>query len=685
MLNIKELRFKGIGRFVDEQSISFEDHENLIQVDGKNLNTEGSSGAGKSTIFNALDFLFGLNTTPNSVLQSRLTEDTIWVQATFDLDGQPLVITRSKKLKIELNGDTTSGSSKLSEEKLDQILAIPRSLFRPILHKKQGEKGFFLNFTPKETNDFLTDCLGLTHFKKHLATIDEKVSDLTKLIEKTNGMVEAGKAGLTACQNAMASLGAPPVKEVEQSTILALKAKADDSAEKLKRLLDIHKSDMAILTLNRPRLQTMPFDRSAIEECDKELLFVKKQILELESQEYERQKAALASLSKSKLKQSELKHTVDIGISVKGEAAETALEVKKIRESMCPTCEQTWITDAAKSKESQLLEKINKFKDLIQVGKNAALQLEELKVELDSLENQVKPMTPEGIDVFKNKNKELSDLLNNLRQKETDYNNAQHYLNNVKQEEFAKEQQALTNKQNIEAEQHRGQADLDRRNLESAVFKLKSYEDARVRYENTYHNLKEQEKAHEDSTHETILALESDKKDLEIAEELKRAVKSYLSCSFDEALETISESATRLVRHVPNMANATVQLNGTRETKDGKVKEEITAVLHLDGDENIDIRSLCGGERSAIDLAIDLSVIDLIESKTGKGINLFILDEPFTGMDTVCVEMALEVLKNSNPHKKIVVVDHNPIVKESISDRIVVVREKEISHISTNS
>ena len=93
------------------------------------------------------------------------------------------------------------------------------------------------------------------------------------------------------------------------------------------------------------------------------------------------------------------------------------------------------------------------------------------------------------------------------------------------------------------------------------------------------------------------------------------------------------------------------------------------------GDENIPLKSFCGGEGSSIDLAIDLAVIAFIEEKTGKGTNIFILDEPFTGLDTVCIEEALLVLKNSDINKKIIVVDHNPIIKESLTDRIVVVRE----------
>ena len=91
---------------------------------------------------------------------------------------------------------------------------------------------------------------------------------------------------------------------------------------------------------------------------------------------------------------------------------------------------------------------------------------------------------------------------------------------------------------------------------------------------------------------------------------------------------------------------------------------------------------MSGGEKSSTDLAIDLSVIKFIEEKTGKGINIMILDEPFTGLDTACIEQAIEMLKNSSLDKKLLIVDHNPTASQSIENRITVVRDGLTSTIS---
>ena len=50
MLILKSLTFENIGRFVEPQTIDFASLGSLVQIEGQNNNTEGSSGAGKSTI-----------------------------------------------------------------------------------------------------------------------------------------------------------------------------------------------------------------------------------------------------------------------------------------------------------------------------------------------------------------------------------------------------------------------------------------------------------------------------------------------------------------------------------------------------------------------------------------------------------------------------------------------------------
>jgi DNA repair exonuclease SbcCD ATPase subunit len=681
MLTLKELRFKGIGRFVEEQSVSFEKFGNLIQVDGKNNNTGGSSGAAKSTIFNALDFLFGINSVPNSVLQSRLTDEHMLVEGFFDLDGRPLSISRGKKLKIEMDDEIITGSAKLSEEKLDQILSIPRQLFRPMLHKKQGEKGFFLNFTPKETNDFLTDCLGLGHFKKRMVDLDAKLLELSKKKGSLSSNLEASNAALNASQIALESLGAPPRKDVDQEIILQLRAKARASEEKLKALLIDHEKELSAHQASIPILSFVPFDDTKRKEFEQILSTLQANARKWALTEKDTGSQNQLTIYNARTKQAELKLKIEKGIAAKKEALEIASDINKIREYKCPTCAQEWIDDSAKAKEVELLEKINQLREFLLAGEKAAIDLKVNQEELEYKLSNSNLIAPEWAKDLEIKEKEIRSLIDQENESEKIYI-AKHNNDSRLHQHALDERRNFVRAAHIrESSQMRGQADLDCRSFEMATMKLKAYEEARVRYEHSANALQTQIQSHSEKAVVISLDLEHVNKTFTLSEELKKAVKSYLSCSFDEALEVIGENATRLVRNIPNMANATIQLVGVRETKEGKIKEEVNASLHLDGDENIDIRSLSGGERASIDLAIDLSVIELIEHKTNKGINVFILDEPFTGLDSQNIEMALDMLKNANLDKKLIVVDHDAIVKEQISDRVTVVRNGDTSFI----
>lgn len=681
MLTIKQLKLKGIGRFVEEQIISFDKFGSLVQVDGNNTNTGGSSGAGKSTIFNALDFLFGLNSVPNSILQSRLTDESIFVEAEFDFDGQELVISRGKKLKITLNGEVTTGSAKLSEEKLDEILSVPRHLFRPMLHKKQGEKGFFLNFTPKETNDFLTDCLGLGIYKKHLVNLDSKISELAKIGLMTGSELSSTTESLMAIRSSLDLFSTPPVKEVDESTLPELKSKVEASGAFLLQKTVEHREELAVHNTKKPHFIYPGFDNSrklALENSLSDLRSNANSLL-LKQKDLQSQAQALVQEVRSKINQLEFK--IQRGAEAKVSATKIASEIKKIRDCICPKCEQTWATESAKKEEAHLIENIAKLREFVIEGDKSVQELAAAKQELELAQASFPSAVPEGYPEMLLQEKQIKSFIEVESKKELAYNDDHMAQNRKAQSDFLASQLEITQRHANEISILRTQSEIDRRNYDMAVMKVKSYEEQVRIFERGLKGVKDQESylSHRIALLEQELKATNEK--TVYAEELRKAIKSYLSCSFDEALESIGANATQMIRNIPNMANATIQLEGLRETKEGKVKEEVTAVIHMDGDTNVDIRSLCGGERTSTDLAIDLSVVDFIESKTNKGINIFILDEPFTGLDTQCIEMALDMLQKASFNKKLIVVDHNPVVKEHISDRITVTRVGESSFI----
>lgn len=682
MLNIDRFGWEAIGRFIEPQVIEISSLGNLIQIDGKNNNTGGSSASAKSTIFHAWDYLLGFNKIPAGKLQSRLTKNGIAVWAEGTLDGKPIKISRSKAkgLVIEGAGHDVSGNSKLAEETLDKILAMPRELARKICHKRQKEGGFFLDFGPKETNDFLMDCLNLNELKAKAAKIEEKLKALIKEKEAVDKSLLSNREGLIATQNAVKGLGEPPVQDIHPEVVEKLKAALNISEVNLTGVLGAHKTELAELNKTRPQVSVTAFNRADLDNYEKQLREIRDAITKVGLAEVERVNKAKQDLAALNLRKSKLQHVIVTGLALKKDAENIAAQIKKIRESVCPTCAQVWNT--GKSHEENLIEQLKKIKPQIEAGRASEI---ELLNEVDPAINemlQTAIQRPINVDAERAQESNLLAYVNSEKEKEKAHNLAENSRIKAISDQFSQKSLELGHKHQREADLARGQVDLDRRTYDAANLKLQTFKAAKARYEQSSIDLKAQEAKYAAE----VARLEASAADLAMkilmTEEGKRALKIFISCSFDDALETISKEATRIIRHIPNMANATIQLEGQRETGKGAVKEEVTAVIHVDGEEGVPIETLSGGERSALDLAIDLAVIDLIESVSGKGMNFFILDEPFTGLGPVEIEMALEVLKNSNSNKKLIIVDHHSEVKQMVHNSIVVERTGAISTLA---
>lgn len=676
MLKLKELHISNIGRFTDTQIINFESIGNLVQVDGENKNTGGSSGSGKSTIFNSLDYLLGLNDLPTTVLQSRLTKDLMNVTGIYDWDNKVLEITRGKKgLKITVDGEQKDNGSKIAEEYLDIILGMPRTLFRKMMHKRQKEGGFFLDFTPKQTNDFLQDCLNLSEYKNKSTVVENKIKELESSKIQLSSKLESNRSSLKATQDAIFALGNLPIQEIDQNVILKLKNQYDISINTFKELEVKHKLELQELEKERPETVVLPYDRSNLDQYEQKKRSLESQLNSIVMAEKDRQSKVRVLISEKNSKLNTLNIRIRDGELSKKKAVEIASQIKKIRDSLCPTCNQTWVTEAAKTKETELLNELIGHKETISIASSSKEELDSLTIEIQYLNYQLAPIEDPNIGLINSNILEINTLIKQEKINIDQYNFSQNENNRKLTSAFISRQNTLTNKHSMEMNSIRGQADIDRRSLESAVQKMKSYDEAKSRYNNTLQKLKFNESSFDNEIKLNEEKLERLNDELEQAEELKKIIKSFTSCSFDNALEVISDTATKIIRNIPNMANATIQLEGIKETKEGKVKEEVNAVISMDGELGIPIKSLSGGERSSVDLAVDLAVIDFIESQTGKGCDIFILDEPFTGLDSTSIEHALKILQNSNINKKLIIVDHNEVVKQMVGDRIVVIRD----------
>lgn len=671
MLKLKSLTISDVGRFVGKHTVSFEGRSSFLQLDGNNKNTGGSSGASKSTVFNSLDYLLGVNEVFTTVLQSRLTKSPMEVSGEFQDGDRAITITRGKSsgLSVKVNGvEIAGGDVKAAELELEKLIKVPKEYLRKTYHKRQKEGGFFLGLGPKKSHEFLADVLDLKPWIEKLEKADIDHSNLKKkkeFLEESKRSAESLLSSLTSSFSVLTR----PVLSFEPAYLQVLEKGLETSKKALATIRSAAELSMAHLDNEIPVSLTSP-DSSSLD-------LAKKSLTEAEAVDRADKQALMNKVSELSLKLRELESSRDLILSKKASLPSLSqeLEVLKkdiltIRSGKCPTCDQSW-----DKSHGSLDQKINKAKSIairsqeIEALDAGPIQSEivSLGLELSHVKTQVSAQSSEVLLLKSKVEKEQSLFL--------DQNNKI----SLAREESLRAIQAKKNKIREDLARDSSQYEFDISEKTQLVTKLKAELSFFIQAEASFKS----------NTEKLSLSIEDAKKNLAkididlshvsrmviVSAEASKTIRAYMGTMFHGALDSIAEKATKILSRVPNMATSTIYFEGFKETKTGAIKEEISAVITMDGEVGIPISSMSGGERTAIDLAVDLAVIDIIEERVGKGLDIFILDEPFDGVDSICREQCLELLKAHASDRRIVLVDHSNETKEMVEDRIVVTRE----------
>lgn len=681
MLKLKRYHFSGIGRFVEKQTIDLEERDHLIQIDGENTNTGGSSGAGKSTTVEALAYLLGISDIPSTQLQSRITKSPIWVQGEFE---GGITITRSKKdgLTIETPEGSVSSNSKLAEEKLDEIIGVKRKLLKTMCYKRQKQGGFFLNLTPKESHEFLIDCLDLGQYQAKINKMSELLKDKykPKKIELESSVFELGKT-VEQFEDHLKQKEKPVKPEVQD-------------VDKIKLEMDVLKQKLQNKELKYTEMVTKigpkPVEpESPVFEKEQMLLDTQSSIVAVKAEIEDIRKSHQESIDQARFAVNKIQENIAKANSYKEllidevDRNNALLEqIKHIEEEKCPTCMREW-KQGSGDKLQELKEKSGMHQEKIAGYRSEIEKIPHLKV---MEEKAIKILEDRQLKQINIQEKEtLASLEENLRKLQNEKDNVKSVVKQEYLEEFNKwnqKQQFFENEFKNEKYRIKDKLAELQYEIDMTELKQKNYEDTVKAYETDVENINIKIEAFKTKLENNKEELDRIEKNIVLSEESIRLIKNYTLQKFQDTLDYIGARATEIINMIPNMANAVIYFEGAKETKSGKIKNEVNAVLNLEGDSAIPIKTLSGGERTSADLAVDLAVGEMIESMTQKGVNFLIIDEGFDGLDSISKIECLEILKNISTDKKILMVDHSSEVKEMVYDIIKVRRVNEESFVA---
>ena len=172
-----------------------------------------SNGAGKTSFIMGINYLLLINELPATELQNWQDETPFYVKGEFDLDQEPLEITRGAgKFEINYRNKTLVGEE--AKAYLKQLLLEPYILEK-LIYRPQQSEGIFVPMSSSERYQFLYDITDL----KNIEIIIDKSKQI--ILQKANDMIQfklnkiSQEEKLSWHQNQISKIN-EQVKEIQQ-------------------------------------------------------------------------------------------------------------------------------------------------------------------------------------------------------------------------------------------------------------------------------------------------------------------------------------------------------------------------------------------------------------------------------------------------------------------------------------
>jgi len=204
-MDIKKLK---LHNYKSHKDTEIEFNEPFYMIVGEIQGECKSNGSGKSSIAEAISYAPYGNADTGVSNDSLIynDEDKMFVEETFELNGEEIIIKRSVKrgsspvLKITKNGEEFKPGLKAGQQMINDILGADFNVYKNTSYFKQGDLNSFSVLTPKEAKEVLINILQLNNYNKYeqLAKdmsnkVQSSIIDLNNKIYKVEGQIKSEK------------------------------------------------------------------------------------------------------------------------------------------------------------------------------------------------------------------------------------------------------------------------------------------------------------------------------------------------------------------------------------------------------------------------------------------------------------------------------------------------------------
>ncbi len=679
---LKSLTIECFGSIVDPQIIDIEIDTGIIGVVGKNVQTGGSSAAGKSTIFKALNYCLGLgNKHPN------WANPKAQVDGKFEGGGHVYKIRRGQKNEFYVDEILTASGGKEVTAAIQNLLSFPPEVIKNLTYRPQQKPGLFLSLTDSEKKTFLSQVLRLQEYEDALDKLELQLPRYRNDNDTAEALLKS------AVDRLWPETVAPVAPDISKLDLL-LHQKENLETTYQQELITFKDFELGLGLLIKSKDVTGIGDdetsRRRLEVQNRHLVqctalngSLDSYIHPLEHLEntFRAHNSNLSNLLMG-LATLENKHGKLVDLLAEGRASKANFEaiIVSIENETCPTCHKQWEKDANTVALNNYKTQLNladqriaaALKDL-EVGSQL---LRSLELRIDLSKRNIKETNlaivaaksalatataARDAEIKKLKEQEASELAtiaaeHAARSKDLEIANV------LKVAELTA--QIQSQKQVVLGLQTRNQE------LALEIQELRNLQQQYLIQQATYQQAQKQrlEQLQAIAEAETRAQLAVSK--VSAFEDLRDCIKTFIGKYSQTILDEVATETNVILSNLGNVGNLQLRIATSRTTGKGATKQEICPIFEVNGIE-ISVDDLSGGQRTAAWLATDLAVSTVVNRRNNGALpNWLIFDESFEGLDPATKEQALDVLKNYASDKLIFIVDHASELRDLVDIKI---------------
>lgn len=605
------------------------DNRGLVLIDGKNMTPASAidtNGTGKSSMLSAIFYaIYG--EMPNgdkadSVINKKVGKDTS-VTLEFSTDsGEYKVVRTRKKNSLKLySGDNelTKGTAKETQSLIDTVVGIPKDIYMSTLYFDGHNSTPFSMLTDKQRKEYLEVLFNVGVYHEAYEVTKLDISEKTGELGSIVNKISVEESKLSPIADNIKQIEQD--KELSGTRLSAMKSEIDTSSNDLEQMA----SQLKILQ-----------DKSS-----KRLNEIEESISSINTTDTSGLQQQVASMSS----------TVNSSIAKLSAMKATILEKANLMKSLS-TSEVCLVCGNPIDEEHKKVE----------IGKITS-DIQKLKVPYEELKSSI-AIANEELETKK------AELL-------------------VEQDRVAKANELLSplysEKQSISSLIASGKSDYNSRLqlLDSKKSYYQSELDNSSRYDDNIKSLNEKVKLIKEATKDLQNKRESIASDISSLNDALMAfsdkgIKSHV-------LDLVTpEMNIRANNYLSYLTGGTITAEFSTQTKkaNGELSDKFDIKVTNNGEETT-YNSLSSGEQRRVDIAISLTLQDILMSRSNTSSNLLIYDELFESLDAVGSESVVELLKTRlDTADTILVVTHNENLKPLFNSSIVAVKEADgMTHV----